>query len=541
MTQGPAVHGRGPAAPGRRVRPQQQVGALSAWTGAAETGARRAMPRRSSRSPPRSATRLSSDDGAHSQHAWQEPCYATPPSRGARSGVAFVTAPPAAVQPTRHGRSTFTDVADTRRTARAESIYGGVDRKRFIIETNGAGVAWIDWTTTAGWTPSCSAGTRLADGQRARRSGDRRARESTTRVYRNRRDGTFADVTERIRARPDHLGVVDLRAATTTTTAPRPPRHGVRHATACTAIAATDGSRTSARRRACRRRDAVGIRLLISRLRPRRRARSLRRELPGLRSRDRDRARPGRELPVEGHPGQLRPQGPADRHQPAVPQPGRRHFDDVSEASGIARVTGRYPMTVVAADFDEDGWVDIYVASDSTAAILYRNNRDGTFTDVAVAERHGVQRERHGAGGHGRRRRRHRRRRPPRSRSRRILPTTSRRSSAPLGGGLFEDVAMAAGSGRAEPVCRVGRRNRRISTTTAGRTCSTSPATSTPRSSGSSPTTRTRAPHRLPEPRRRDVRRRERAGGPRSRRRRARAAAPPSATSTTTATWTCLS
>ena len=41
-------------------------------------------------------------------------------------------------------------------------------------------------------------------------------------------------------------------------------------------------------------------------------------------------------------------------------------------------------MTALAADFDGDGWPDIYVASDSTAAILYRNNRDGTFTDVAI-------------------------------------------------------------------------------------------------------------------------------------------------------------
>jgi hypothetical protein len=41
-------------------------------------------------------------------------------------------------------------------------------------------------------------------------------------------------------------------------------------------------------------------------------------------------------------------------------------------------------MTALAADFTEDGWTDIYVAADSTAAILYRNNRDGSFTDVAV-------------------------------------------------------------------------------------------------------------------------------------------------------------
>jgi enediyne biosynthesis protein E4 len=63
---------------------------------------------------------------------------------------------------------------------------------------------------------------------------------------------------------------------------------------------------------------------------------------------------------------------------------GNGKFVDVSESSGIARVTGRYPMTALALDMDGDSWTDIYVASDSTAAILYRNNRDGTFTDVAV-------------------------------------------------------------------------------------------------------------------------------------------------------------
>src|SRR5204863_9857981 len=50
----------------------------------------------------------------------------------------------------------------------------------------------------------------------------------------------------------------------------------------------------------------------------------------------------------------------------------------------IARVNGRYAMTAAAADFDGDGWIDIYVACDSTASILYHNNHDGTFTDTAV-------------------------------------------------------------------------------------------------------------------------------------------------------------
>jgi hypothetical protein len=59
-------------------------------------------------------------------------------------------------------------------------------------------------------------------------------------------------------------------------------------------------------------------------------------------------------------------------------------FTDVSESSGIAKVDHRYAMTAVAADFDDDGWPDIFVACDSTPSILYRNHRDGTFTDIAL-------------------------------------------------------------------------------------------------------------------------------------------------------------
>jgi enediyne biosynthesis protein E4 len=59
-------------------------------------------------------------------------------------------------------------------------------------------------------------------------------------------------------------------------------------------------------------------------------------------------------------------------------------FEDVSESSGVSLVTGRYPMTAVVTDYNQDGWPDIYVACDSTASILYQNNGDGTFTDVAL-------------------------------------------------------------------------------------------------------------------------------------------------------------
>jgi hypothetical protein len=41
-------------------------------------------------------------------------------------------------------------------------------------------------------------------------------------------------------------------------------------------------------------------------------------------------------------------------------------------------------MTAVAADFDNDGWLDIYVACDSTPSFLFRNNHDGTFTEEGL-------------------------------------------------------------------------------------------------------------------------------------------------------------
>jgi enediyne biosynthesis protein E4 len=59
-------------------------------------------------------------------------------------------------------------------------------------------------------------------------------------------------------------------------------------------------------------------------------------------------------------------------------------FTDVSAKSGILKPGPRYSITSVSYDFDNDGWPDIYVAVDSQPSILFQNNHDGTFTDVAV-------------------------------------------------------------------------------------------------------------------------------------------------------------
>jgi len=59
-------------------------------------------------------------------------------------------------------------------------------------------------------------------------------------------------------------------------------------------------------------------------------------------------------------------------------------FREVTSEAGIDKVDGGFGLTVVAADFDNDGWPDIYVACDSTPSLLFHNNHDGTFAEQGL-------------------------------------------------------------------------------------------------------------------------------------------------------------
>jgi hypothetical protein len=324
------------------------------------------------------------------------------------------------------------------------SVYGGLERKRFIIETNGAGVAWIDFDDD-GWTDALVlSGTRLDESARRERAWPP-GEAPTNRLYRNNRDGSFGDVTDEAGLRRtawssavcagdyDNDGWLDLFVTSYGQNVLYRNRGGRYEDATAAAGLATSGTRWGS---GCTfldydrdgRLDLFVTNYLVLDLKTA--------PEPGQ----------GAHCLWKGVPVNCGPKGLPTDTSLLYHNEGGGRFRDVSVASGVASVKGRYAMTATSFDADGDGWVDVYVACDSTAATLFRNNRDGTFTDVAVAS--GVAysefgNEQAGMGlavgdldGDGRL----------------DIFKTHFADDVPalyrnLGGGLFEDVAMAFGLG----------------------------------------------------------------------------------------------
>lgn len=265
----------------------------------------------------------------------------------------------------------------------APAIYGGVEQKRFIIETNGAGVALLD-VDADGWLDALVfSGSRLEDDARADRAWPK-GEAPTARLYRNRRDGTFEDITEGsgldrktgwtsgvCAGDYDNDGRLDLLVTYFGQNVLYRNAGGGRFEDVTDAMGL--GGKPARWGSGCTfiDYDADGrLDLFV--------ANYLTFDLatapaPGE----------GPHCAWKGVPVNCGPKGlPFDTN--LLYRNAGSSFVDVSDAAGISRVTGRYSMSAIAADLDEDGDVDIYVAADSTAAILYRNNGDGTFTDVAL-------------------------------------------------------------------------------------------------------------------------------------------------------------
>ena len=284
---------------------------------------------------------------------------AKPTPRGKPSGLPFL--------------AQFTDVAQAA-GLRDSTIYGGVDRKDYIVETMGCGCAFFDYDNDGWMDIFVLCGTRFAEPPAG----------ATNRLYRNNRDGTFSDVTAKAGLLRtgwssgvcvgdyDNDGFEDLFITywgenvlyhnngdgtfTDVTKKAGLSLNRTRWGAGCTWI---DYDRNGK------------LDLFVS----------------NYLNFDKSRApKPGENTNCTFKSIQVNcgPRGlPTGLHS-LFRNNGDGTFTDVTEPSGIGKVKERYALTPVAADFDNDGWPDIFVACDSSASLLLMNNHDGTFREEGL-------------------------------------------------------------------------------------------------------------------------------------------------------------
>ncbi len=270
--------------------------------------------------------------------------------------------------------SRFVDVAESAGLTKT-MVYGGTDHITYIVELNGGGCAFFDYDND-GWMDIFILGGRRLEGIPP---------GSSNRLYHNNRDGTFTDVTEK-------AGLFDCGWAC-----------GV-----CVGDYNNDGFEdlflTYYGQNRLYRNNGDGTFTDVTRkaglLYPTTRFGS------GATFFDYNRdglldlfvsnyvvidlanaPKPSLDVPncnYEGVATNCGPTGlPAPQHF-LYRNNGDGTFTDVSKQSGIAAMQGSYGFTAVAFDADEDGWQDIYVACDATPSMLLMNNHDGTFREEAL-------------------------------------------------------------------------------------------------------------------------------------------------------------
>ena len=254
--------------------------------------------------------------------------------------------------------------------------YGGVEQVKYIVEANGCGVAFYDYDND-GWLDVF-----VLNGSRL--DGFPSGQEPSNRLYRNNRDGTFTDVTREaglVRSGWansvcigdfDNDGNDDL-FVTYWGQNVLYRNNGNGTFTDVTADAGLGGfpDRWNAGATFIDYDRDGHLDLFVANYVE---ADLERLPLPGQ----------GNNCEWKGVPVFCGPRGMRGTKNYLYRNNGDGTFTEVSEEAGIHTPNGYYGMTSVVTDVDEDGWQDIYVACDSTPSILYRNNRDGTFTDIAV-------------------------------------------------------------------------------------------------------------------------------------------------------------
>ena len=256
----------------------------------------------------------------------------------------------------------------------APVIYGDVAFNDYILDSMGCGVAFLDYDND-GWLDIV-----LLTGRRWKATPD----GAIIRLYRNNRDGTFTDVTAKSGLGRsvwasgitvgdyDNDGFEDLFITcwgqnilfhnngdgtfTDVTEKAGLTHPGVRFGSGCTWI---DYDRDG-------KLDLFVAHYMVF-------------DRDALPPRGKDPTCTYRGVPVYCRPNGL-PQEPCRLYH----NNGDGTFTDVSEKSGILAVKPGYPLTAAAADFDGDGWPDIYLACDTSPSLLFRNNHDGTFTEQGL-------------------------------------------------------------------------------------------------------------------------------------------------------------
>ncbi|HKE23888.1 MAG TPA: CRTAC1 family protein [Bryobacteraceae bacterium] len=253
-------------------------------------------------------------------------------------------------------------------------IYGGVNRNDYILEAIGCGAAFLDYDND-GWLDIL-----LLSGTRWEGAPS----DTTNRLYHNNRDGTFADVTEKAGLTRtgwacgvtvgdyNNDGFEDVFVTywgqnvlyrnngdgtfTDVTRAAGLWSDKVRWSTGCTFV---DYDRDGK------------LDLFVSRY--------LQFDLDKIPAAGR-----AAECNFKGVPVSCGPRGlPTETHS-LYRNNGDGTFTEVSGNAGIGAAAGSYGLTAVAADFNDDGWPDIYVACDSTPSLLFVNNHDGTFKESGL-------------------------------------------------------------------------------------------------------------------------------------------------------------